>query len=159
MSRPRLRMAGLVCCAVVALLAVAAVTVRSLYPENSPATPPPRTAAAAPQVLPFTQPTATTTAAPDGPPSTARTRPLTASPPVSGPSVPVDAPEGGDGCDHAYGESHECVPWQFPPGTENRCDWLRDHGFGPLTVHGRDRHGLDTNGDGVACGPGDAGVG
>jgi hypothetical protein len=68
---------------------------------------------------------------------------------------PVTIPEGTDGCDHAYGEVGQCVPWQFPPGVVNRCGWLAAHGFKPLAVHGRDRHGLDRNHDGVACGPGD----
>ncbi|RJQ73049.1 hypothetical protein D5S17_25305 [Pseudonocardiaceae bacterium YIM PH 21723] len=71
------------------------------------------------------------------------------------PKTPVLLPGGYDGCDHAYGERVQCVPWTFPPGTANGCDWLRQHGFGPLTVRGHDRHGLDTNGDGTACGRGD----
>jgi len=73
-----------------------------------------------------------------------------------GPSTgPVAIAEGTDGCDHAYGEVGQCVPWQFPPGVVDRCGWLAAHGFGPLVVHGRDRHGLDRNHDGVACGAGD----
>lgn len=60
-----------------------------------------------------------------------------------------------DGCDNAYGAVGQCVPWTFPPGTEDGCEWLAGHGFGPLPVHGRDRHGLDRDGDGIACGAGD----
>jgi hypothetical protein len=62
-----------------------------------------------------------------------------------------------DGCDHSYGGANQCVPWNFPPGTTDRCFWLRAHGLGNVAVHGRDRHHLDTNSDGVGCGSGDAG--
>lgn len=83
---------------------------------------------------------------------------------VTGPPVavmenrPARVPiaEGSDGCDHAYGDLGQCVPWRFPAGVRDGCDWLRAHGFGSLTVHGRDRHRLDTDADGVACGLGDA---
>ncbi|KWX00186.1 hypothetical protein TH66_14935 [Carbonactinospora thermoautotrophica] len=67
----------------------------------------------------------------------------------------VSLPPGYDGCDRAYGEPGQCVPWRFPTGVADRCAWLRAHGFDPLPVHGRDRHRLDTNRDGIACGPGD----
>jgi hypothetical protein len=71
----------------------------------------------------------------------------------------VKVAEGYDGCDHTYGEISQCVPWTFPAmARSERCDWLSEHGFGPLTVHGRDRHKLDTNRDGVACYRGDLGV-
>ncbi|MCP2257804.1 hypothetical protein LX15_001490 [Streptoalloteichus tenebrarius] len=173
MSRHRLRLAGLVCCGVVALLAVAGVAARTLYPENGSTTPPPRTAAAAPHVLPFTGSTTSPSAVPDtstgadirastgnwdtvsgSPPRTGASGP----PPAAPEPAPADVPEGADGCDHAYGEPSQCVPWRFPPGTGEACAWLREHGFGPLAVRGRDRHQLDTNRDGVACGRGDAGV-
>jgi hypothetical protein len=62
---------------------------------------------------------------------------------------------GVDGCDHGYGEVTQCVPWQFPPGVTDGCAWLLDRGYGPLEVHGDDRHNLDPNDDGIACGPGD----
>ncbi|MEU1205849.1 hypothetical protein [Nocardia sp. NPDC005825] len=66
-------------------------------------------------------------------------------------------PEAVDGCDHAYGSPGQCVPWNFPPRTHDRCAWLRDHGLAALPVHGkRDRHNLDRNKDGTACGPGDS---
>ncbi|MGW1798496.1 galactose oxidase-like domain-containing protein [Streptomyces sp. NPDC001984] len=72
----------------------------------------------------------------------------------------VKVAEGYDGCDHTYGEINQCVPWTFPAmARAKRCDWLSEHGFGPLAVHGRDRHRLDTNQDGTACGRGDRGVG
>jgi hypothetical protein len=74
---------------------------------------------------------------------------------LSKPTAPVTVDAGIDGCDHAYGSLTQCVPWQFPPGVTDGCAWLRAHGFGPLAVHGRDRHHLDTNNDGTACGPGD----
>ncbi|MET9643087.1 galactose oxidase early set domain-containing protein [Streptomyces syringium] len=72
----------------------------------------------------------------------------------------VTVPEGYDGCDHAYGDVGQCVPWTFPrTETGGRCDWLRERGFGPLRVHGRDRHRLDTDRSGVACDRGDGGGG
>ncbi|MGC0314122.1 hypothetical protein [Kitasatospora acidiphila] len=65
-----------------------------------------------------------------------------------------------DGCDHHYGALNVCVPAAFPPGVGTtpgaRCTWLLQHGYRDLAVHGRDDLGLDTNHDGVACGPGDA---
>ncbi|RLV04451.1 galactose oxidase [Streptomyces griseocarneus] len=64
----------------------------------------------------------------------------------------VTVPQGYDGCDHAYGEAGQCVPWTFPrTKAGGRCAWLREHGFGRLTVHGPDRHGLDPDGNGIAC--------
>ena len=70
------------------------------------------------------------------------------------PAAPPKMAEGLDGCDHGYGEPGMCVPWRFPAGVTDGCGWLREHGYPPLTVRNdRDRHGLDTNGDGIACGP------
>ncbi len=68
----------------------------------------------------------------------------------------VKMAEGYDGCDHAYGEISQCVPWSFPkmPRAE-RCTWLLDKGYGRMKVHGRDRHHLDRDKDGIACGKGD----
>ncbi|SRR6266566_54783 len=76
-----------------------------------------------------------------------------------------------DGCDHDYGGANQCVPWMIPapagsaspgatpgPPPGYGCQWLAAHGFGPLKVRGRDRLGLDTNHDGVACDQGDAGA-
>jgi hypothetical protein len=72
------------------------------------------------------------------------------------PTAGVDIAEGTDGCDHAYGDRDVCVPWQFPAGVTDKCAWLRERGFEPLKINGgRDRHGLDRNGDGIACGTGD----
>ncbi|WP_425245301.1 galactose oxidase-like domain-containing protein [Streptomyces sp. NEAU-NA10] len=68
-------------------------------------------------------------------------------------------PAGFDGCDHSYGAISQCVPWTFPKKAKQvaeRCDWLQKQGYGTgLKVHGRDRHGLDRNKDGIACGRGD----
>ncbi|GAA2729896.1 hypothetical protein [Actinocorallia aurantiaca] len=73
-------------------------------------------------------------------------RPAPSAPPAAAP---------GDGCDHAYGETGQCVPWTFPSSVktvEERCEWLRDLGFpSPLASRGDDRHGLDPDGDGLAC--------
>ncbi len=68
----------------------------------------------------------------------------------------VKMPEGYDGCDHAYGEVSTCVPWKFPRkvSVADRCEWLKSKGYGVLDVR-RDRHGLDRNKDGRACGKGD----
>ncbi|MEV4617751.1 hypothetical protein AB0J74_03410 [Asanoa sp. NPDC049573] len=72
------------------------------------------------------------------------------------PTAGVTIPEGTDGCDHAYGDRDVCVPWQFPSGVTDKCAWLRDRGFKQLKITGgRDRHGLDRDGDGIACGPND----
>ncbi|MFE5284354.1 hypothetical protein ACFRAQ_05195 [Nocardia sp. NPDC056611] len=80
--------------------------------------------------------------------------------PAQRPAPPTDkAPvaESVDGCDHAYGTPGQCVPWNFPPRTHDRCAWLRDHGLTSLPLVGkRDRHNLDRNKDGTACGPGDS---
>jgi hypothetical protein len=72
------------------------------------------------------------------------------------PTAGVEIAEGTDGCDHANGVRDICVPWQFPAGVTDKCAWLRERGFEPLRITGgRDRHGLDRNGDGIACGAGD----
>lgn len=78
---------------------------------------------------------------------------------------PVPLPADLDGCDHGYGTAGQCVPVVFPPGvgdsTEERCDWLKKHGFKELKVHDKvkpaekDKLKLDKNKDGVACGRGD----
>ncbi|MGN9910428.1 hypothetical protein ACTMTJ_23005 [Phytohabitans sp. LJ34] len=76
--------------------------------------------------------------------------------PQPSPTAGVDIAEGTDGCDHAYGDRDVCVPWEFPAGVSDKCAWLRERGFEPLKITGgRDRHGLDRNGDGTACGAGD----
>lgn len=63
-----------------------------------------------------------------------------------------------DGCDHDYGNANQCVPWTIPAPAGQGCQWLAAHGFGPLKVRGRDRLGLDTNHDGIACDKGDVGA-
>jgi hypothetical protein len=76
--------------------------------------------------------------------------------PLPSPTAGVEIEEGTDGCDHAYGDRDICVPWEFPAGVTDKCGWLRERGFKPLKITGgRDRHGLDRNGDGTACGAGD----
>ncbi|GIF69149.1 hypothetical protein Ais01nite_71840 [Asanoa ishikariensis] len=72
------------------------------------------------------------------------------------PTGGVRIAEGTDGCDHAYGDRDVCVPWTFPADVTDKCGWLKDRGFESLQIPGkRDRHGLDRNGDGTACGAGD----
>jgi hypothetical protein len=75
-------------------------------------------------------------------------RPL---PAVPSPTARLSQPANIDGCDHSYGERTQCVPWTFPPGTADKCAWLKAHGFGAVKVLGKDRHHLDPDGDGVAC--------
>jgi hypothetical protein len=60
-----------------------------------------------------------------------------------------------DGCDHNYGTANQCVPWTFPAGVTDKCAWLHAHNLSSIQVRGRDRQGLDTNHDRVACGRGD----
>jgi hypothetical protein len=66
---------------------------------------------------------------------------------------PTTAPV--DGCDHDYGTANQCVPWNFPANVTDRCGWLSAHHMSALRIHGRDRLGLDTNHDQIACGKGD----
>jgi len=76
--------------------------------------------------------------------------------PLPSPTAGLKIDEGTDGCDHAYGDRNVCVPWTFPDGVTDKCGWLRERGYEPLRITGgRDRHGLDRNGDGIACGAGD----
>ncbi|MCW6009717.1 hypothetical protein K1W54_35030 [Micromonospora sp. CPCC 205371] len=76
--------------------------------------------------------------------------------PALSPTAGVEIAEGTDGCDHAYGGRDVCVPWEFPASVTDKCGWLKERGFKPLKIEGgRDRHALDRNGDGTACGPGD----
>jgi len=106
--------------------------------------------------VPVAKPRAVTASAP-GPHVLpfARQLPATQKAPTKTRPSEVVLEEGFDGCDHTYGNRHQCVPWTFPRRTQSGCDWLKAHGFGTVRVHGRDRHRLDTNQDGIACGPGD----
>lgn len=46
------------------------------------------------------------------------------------------------GCDRHYGSANVCVPTVFPgevkPTALARCTWLKDHGYGPLRLNGKD---------------------
>ena len=65
-----------------------------------------------------------------------------------------------------YGTAGVCVPTAFPDTvrgdtpaatTEARCAWLAAHDYGRLKVNGKDDPlRLDPDGDGGACGTGDA---
>ncbi|MER5641341.1 hypothetical protein ABT095_30900 [Kitasatospora sp. NPDC002227] len=118
----------------------AATTPPAPQPSRAPATTPARPA---PHILDFAHGSALPT------------RTLLA--PTDHTAVPADA----DGCQHAYGAVNQCVPRSFPvdvPDTPAaHCIWLLAHGYTELAVHGTDPAGLDTNHDGTACGPGDAG--
>ncbi|GGM99476.1 hypothetical protein FHR83_000492 [Actinoplanes campanulatus] len=56
-----------------------------------------------------------------------------------------------DGCDRNYGTIAQCVPIAFPQGADDRCAWLREHGFTALKVVGKDRQRLDQNRNKIAC--------
>ncbi|GAA2481328.1 hypothetical protein [Winogradskya humida] len=71
--------------------------------------------------------------------------------PQPSPTTPVKMPAFADGCNHAYGNRNQCVPLKFPPGTTDKCTWLKKHGFKNLTVQGKDNHLLDRNGNHTAC--------
>jgi hypothetical protein len=75
-------------------------------------------------------------------------RPL---PRLPSPTARLSQPVNIDGCDHGYGERTQCIPWTFPPGTTDKCAWLKAHGFEEVKVLGTDRHHLDPDGDGLAC--------
>jgi hypothetical protein len=75
-------------------------------------------------------------------------RPL---PRLPSPTAKLSQPVNIDGCDHGYGERTQCIPWTFPPGTTDKCAWLKAHGFDVVKVLGTDRHHLDPDGDGIAC--------
>ncbi|GGM56650.1 hypothetical protein GCM10012275_29760 [Longimycelium tulufanense] len=142
-------------------IVVAIATV--LYPESEEHGAPGASGRAEPHVLPFAQPSMESGAASMSQPATrvpsvpsaqgAKPTSTTGRPPAPSAAVPV--PANNDGCDHTYGERNQCVPWNFPDRVADGCQWLRERGFGSLRVHGRDRHGLDRNGDGIACGDGD----
>jgi hypothetical protein len=78
-----------------------------------------------------------------------------AEPKRSGPPASLPRQIEADGCDRHYGEVTQCIPLAFPPGVTDRCGWLQARGYGPLGVHGEDRQHLDTDADGIACGPGE----
>jgi hypothetical protein len=78
-----------------------------------------------------------------------------AKPRLGGPPVNAERLTTIDGCDRSYGSPPVCVPRSFPPGVTDRCTWLRGRGYQSLTRRGPDRHQLDRNADGKACGPGD----
>ncbi|BCB81983.1 hypothetical protein GCM10022251_52370 [Phytohabitans flavus] len=82
-------------------------------------------------------------------------KPGTPERPLPSPTAPIEIEEGNEGCDYSYGDRTICVPWEFPDGVTDGCAWLRERGYKPLKVNGRDRHKLDRNGDGIACGDGD----
>ncbi|ROO88717.1 hypothetical protein EDD29_6395 [Actinocorallia herbida] len=59
-----------------------------------------------------------------------------------------------DGCDPAYGEPTQCVPWVFPDGItaySDKCLWLKINGFGEVRVVGTDRQRLDPDKNKIAC--------
>ena len=72
-------------------------------------------------------------------------------PKLPSPKSRLSMPAFADGCDHAYGNRVQCVPLTFPAGTKDKCAWLKDRGFAEIAVVGADRHGLDPDGDKIAC--------
>lgn len=71
--------------------------------------------------------------------------------PLPSPTGELEVPANVDGCDHGYGSTGQCIPWSFPPGTDDKCAWLAERDYGTLAVRGADRHELDPDGNGVAC--------
>jgi hypothetical protein len=135
--------------AAIALTIVGACLVTASATEAAPE----RRAAATP--VPVAGPRTATTATP-APRILPFARKLTGARRAPKPSrTTVKIEEGYDGCDHAYGDRGQCVPWRFPARARSGCAWLKAHGFAALAVHGRDRHRLDANRDGIACGPDD----
>jgi hypothetical protein len=60
----------------------------------------------------------------------------------------------GDSCDHNYGRVPVCVPWDFPveiKTPQEKCAYLESHGLKTVPVTGKDRQGLDTDSNGIAC--------
>jgi hypothetical protein len=125
--RPFLVIAGVVCAT--GLLVAQQATAKSVAPKTPPAAPP------------HVQPFASALPGVEHRPKKKREQ--------------VEVPAKVDGCDHGYGVIEQCVPWSFPPGPrtyEAKCAWLTAHGFTTLRVRGGDRHGLDPDGNGIACG-------
>lgn len=63
-----------------------------------------------------------------------------------------------NGCATGYGDVGQCVPARAPGGKAMTCAILVGTFPDGIAVTGRDRLKLDTDGDKVACGPGDKGV-
>lgn len=83
---------------------------------------------------------------------------------VSDPSRPAPPPEPDDlltisGCLKGYGQAGQCVPGSFPDKDGNpipvTCDALADIFPKGIGAPETDPAGLDSNGDGTACGKGD----
>ncbi|HEX6341602.1 hypothetical protein [Umezawaea sp.] len=116
----------------------------------------PTTAAPPPPAPPPAPPRAPTTTGADLPPA-----PTSAAQPPPPPPPPdptrTDLPpwlEELGGCDDDYDTHGTCVPWLLPLLVDE-CDWLHRHGSRHIEVRGQDRHDLDDNSDGIACGHGD----
>jgi hypothetical protein len=105
-------------------------------------------------------PTTTPPPPPPAPPTTTREETTEAPPVAPEPDstkptryVPPWLEELG-GCDDDYDSDGVCVPWVFPAFTDG-CEWLYGQGSRRIEVRGEDRHELDRNLDGIACGDGD----
>jgi len=78
---------------------------------------------------------------------------VTPLPPQPSPTAGVPLPGNVNGCDFNYGDVGQCIPAQFPASVTDRCGWLARQGLVSIPVTGVDRHGLDVDGDGLACEP------
>ncbi|WP_158846992.1 excalibur calcium-binding domain-containing protein [Saccharothrix deserti] len=96
-----------------------------------------------PAPLPPSAVTTTTTTTTEPPP------PSSSAPESTTPSS--SRPPWGENCDHAYVTDGVCVPWRFPHGVWQLCEWLHDQGVTHIVVEGWDRHHLDLDRDGIAC--------
>ncbi|WP_309109694.1 hypothetical protein [Saccharothrix sp.] len=91
------------------------------------------------------------------PPEARPAVPVTATPtPEPQPPSPTTAQPPGkkanrNNCDRSYLTDGTCVPWFFPLDPRKACEWLREQGLTRIEVHGRDRHRLDVDLDGIAC--------
>jgi hypothetical protein len=74
-------------------------------------------------------------------------------PPQPSPTGGVELPYNVNGCDFNYGNVGQCIPAQFPASVTDRCAWLARQGLVSIPVNGTDRHGLDVDGDRIACEP------
>ncbi|XVV03515.1 hypothetical protein ACQPW3_40405 [Actinosynnema sp. CA-248983] len=112
------------------MLSATHTTTLAVHPAPAPAT-------AGPEARPVVPVTATPTPAPE--------------PASPTPTEPTGKKPNRNNCDRSYLTDGACVPWFFPLDPREACEWLREQGLTRIEVHGRDRHRLDVDLDGIAC--------
>jgi hypothetical protein len=137
----------------------------SVTPTTSPVTPSPDPAVPASAAPAPEAPAAAPTPAPAPATESANQRPdplirdfarqpgVEPLPPQPSPTAGVELPYNINGCDLNYGTVKQCIPAQFPASVTDRCAWLARQGLVSIPVNGIDRHGLDVDGDRIACEP------